>query len=219
MQIETSLAAWSGGSSGGQRSSELDLGASLLRFGLADGLELRAAIDPWLIRRERADGSSTRGQGFGGAGVAIKARLTPRGAPIEVTLLPQVTLPTGSRRLGKRRVEAALLVPLAAALSRSLSLTATPEIDWDSDGEGRGYHGAQALALSLGRSFGPDFSAGIDVSHSRDRDPGGHSTATAAGLSLAWQAAPLVQMDLEADAGIGGAAPDLQLVAGLAIRR
>ena len=51
-----------------------------------------------------------------------------------------------------------------------------------------------------------------------DADPAGHSLDARFAASLAWQATPRLQLDVEADAGLSAGAPDTALMVGFADR-
>ena len=73
--------------------------------------------------------------------------------------------------------------------------------------------------MELGFDVSERLSTGLTVWVEGDADPGGTVGQAMAGAALAWVARPRLQFDVEADAGIGGSAPDLQLIAGVSIRR
>ena len=73
--------------------------------------------------------------------------------------------------------------------------------------------------MGVGFNLSERLSTGITIWATRDADPAGTVHQELAGAALAWLAGPKLQFDIEADAGIGGAAPDLQLIAGVSIRR
>lgn len=216
-QVESSLAQWSSTAEDGERTSELALGASLLRFGIGRTSELQLAWTPWMQVTSGAAGQSERGGGPGDAQLGFKALLT-RGA-VSVAALPFVKLPIARRPIGNRKLEGGLLVPLEFELSQSVGLSFAPEIDWTADADGRGHHPSVSGAVSLATALAPDLSIALDLACARDLDPGGHSTSALAGVSIAWQARPSLQLDVEAQAGLHGDAPDRALIAGFAYRR
>ncbi len=219
IQVETALAGRVTDKTDGVRTRQWTLGASVIRFGLGSASEIQLGWTPWTRVSIHGGGASERASGAGDARLAYKARLTRADAPIALDLLPFVKLPLARRPLGNRRVEAGVLAPVDIALADRWTLTLTPEADWNGDGDGGGHHLGLAGAAGLGFALSERLSAGLAVWAKRDADPGGTVRQEMAGATLAWLARPKLQFDLEADTGIGGAAPDLQLIAGVSIRR
>ena len=60
----------------------------------------------------------------------------------------------------------------------------------------------------------PAVSAAVELSLTRDRDPGGHATEALAGVSLGWQPGADSQWDIGVNAGLNRDSPDVQLYAG-----
>lgn len=219
IQLETSLADWTTDTADGVRTRQTVLGDSVVRFGVGSSSEIQLGWTPWVRVTVRSGGTRESASGIGDASLAYKVRLTRADAPLALDLMPFVKLPLARRPLGNRRVEAGMLAPIDIALADRWTLTLSPEADWNADDDGRGHHLGLAGAVGLGFDVSERLSAGLTVWGERDADPGGTVRQAMAGASLAWLARPKLQFDLEADAGIGGAAPDLQLIAGVSIRR
>ncbi|MEO8547238.1 MAG: transporter, partial [Sphingomicrobium sp.] len=195
------------------------LGDTAVRFGLGSGSEVQLSWTPWVRVTERGAGTHDSASGAGDALLLYKVRFNRADAPVVFGLMPFAKLPLASRPIGNRRVEAGVLAPVDIALADRWTLTLTPEADWNADGDGRGHHLGLAGAVGLGLDLTDRVSTGLTVWAQRDADPGGTVHQEVAGLSLAWLARPKLQFDVEADAGIGGAAPALELIVGVSIRR
>jgi hypothetical protein len=219
IQLETSLADWTNDKAGDVRTRQTILGDSVFRFGIGSGSEIQLGWTPWVHVTMRGGGARDSATGTGDASFAYKVRLTRAGAPVAIGLMPFAKLPLAKRPLGNRRIETGMLAPADIALSDRWTLTLSPEADWNADEVGRGHHLGLAGAVGLGLDVSERLSTGVTLWEQRDADPGGIVYQTAAGASLAWLARPRLQFDVEVDAGIGGAAPDLQLIAGVSIRR
>ena len=219
IQLETALAGRVTDKTDGVRTRQWTLGASVLRFGLGSNSEIQLGWTPWTRVTVRDGGMRETDSGVGDARLAYKVRLTGADAPIALDLMPFVKLPLAKRPLGNRRLEGGVIAPIDIALADRWTLTLTPEADWSADGDGSGRHLGLAGAAGLGFAVSDSLSAGLAVWAKRDADPAGTVHQAMAGATLAWVARPKLQFDIEADAGIGGAAPDLQLIAGVSIRR
>lgn len=219
VQLESALVDWTADTTDGVRTRQWTLGASVLRFGLGSNSEIQLGWTPWTRVTTRVAGTRETDSGTGDASLAYKVRLTRADAPLALDLMPFVKLPLAKRPLGNRRLEGGLVAPIDIALADRWTMTLSPEADWNADEDGHGHHLGVAGAVGLGFDVSDSLSAGLAVWGERDADPGGTVKQAVMGATLAWVARPKLQFDIEADAGIGGAAPDLQLIAGVSIRR
>jgi hypothetical protein len=216
-QLESALVSRATGKDAGVRTSQWTLGASVARFGLGGNGEIQLSWTPWTRMTSRGAGVDDRVGGIGDARIAYKALIVD--GPTRVALLPSVKLPLARRAFGNRRVELGLLTPVDFTLGGGVGLTFTPEADWNADGDGHGHHLLFALAGGPGMALTDSLSGSLNLRMTRERDGGETLRQAAAGATLAWMARPNLQLDVEADTRIRGAFPDVQLIAGLSIRR
>lgn len=219
IQLETALADWATDTVGGIRTRQWILGDSVVRFGIGSASEVQFGWTPWQRVSTRDGGMRESVSGVGDAFIAYKARLTPADAPVILSLMPFAKLPVARRPLGNRRLEGGVVVPMDFVLADRWTLTLSPEADWNADDDGGGRHLGLAAAAGVEFELTEELSAGLNVWAERDADPVRTVRQAVAGVSIAWLAAPKLAFDWEVDAGIGGAAPDLQLIAGMTIRR
>lgn len=219
IQLETSLADWTADQSDGERTRQWSLGATAVRFGLGSASEVQLSWTTWVRETARGVGIHDSASGTGDALLVYKTRFTRGDALLALALMPFVKLPLARRPIGNRGVEGGLVAPIDIALADRWTLTLSPEADWNADEDRHGHHLGLAGAVGLGLDLSDRLSTGLTVWGQRDADPAGTVHQEVAGLSLAWLAQPKLQFDLEADAGIGGAAPDLELIVGISIRR
>lgn len=218
LQLETGLVSWTRDRADGVTATELSLAPSMLRWGVAAWVELRAAWSPLVRHRERGSGGHASLTGAGDLDLGAKARLTADDAPVRVALEPTLTVPVGSRAFSQGTWSLQVALPFDTDLGGGLYASATPQLAALADGDGRGRHPGGALAASLGAGLTERWSLAVDIAHDWDFDPAGTSRAAAVGLSSAWMATERLQLDAEAIAGIGGDAADLTLSAGFAFR-
>ena len=219
IQLETALADWATDTAGGVRTSQWILGDSVVRIGIGSASEVQFGWTPWQRVTTREGGIRESVSGVGDAFVAYKARLTPAAAPVVVSLMPFAKLPVARRPLGNRRLEAGVVVPMDIALADRWTLTLSPEADWNADDDGHGHHLGLAAAAGVEFELTETLSAGLSAWAERDADHVRTTRQAVAGASISWLAAPKLAFDWEVDSGVGGAAPDLQLIAGMTIRR
>lgn len=209
-QLESSLIDWSSATADGERTRELTLGAGMLRAGVGHSTEIQLAWVPWTrVRTSSASGHSSV-SGAGDAMLASKTLVVD--GPVSLAVAPFVKLPVARKALGNGKVEAGLLVPVEFDLPHGWGIAVSPEIDWNADADG--HHAGIGGAVSLGHPLADDLWLAFDVAVARDLDPDGHSSSAIVGVSLAWQARPSLQLDVEADAGLHGDQPGIELVAG-----
>ncbi|MBO0749399.1 MAG: transporter, partial [Porphyrobacter sp.] len=97
-------------------------------------------------------------------------------------------------------------------------LAVTPELDMSADSDGAGRHVAYGGVVGLSHALGSSVSLGGELAAFEDDDPAGRSLDARLTGSLAWQATPRLQVDVEADAGLSAGAPDTALMIGFADR-
>lgn len=218
VQLETALASWSRDTTSGVRADQWTLGASEARFGLGAGSEIQLGWTPWTRFATREHGRRNRHAGVGDARLGYKLTLADTGR-VTLAILPSIKLPLAPRPLGNRRIELGLLAPVDLDLGGSWDLTLTPEVDWNADGDRHGHHVLLAGAAGIGLALAPTVATSLNLRIARERDGGVTMGQTAAGATLAWLARPNLQFDVEADKRLSGEAPDLQLFAGVSLRR
>ena len=219
-QLELGLADWTHDRVGLARTDDWLLGDFLVRYGLDDRTELQ--LGATLFGEERVrDGPGqnvARSTGTGDIGIALRRSLLhPDGAGASVAVQPFLTLPTGGQVFGAGEVSAGLLVPVSADLGAGLTLGLTPEIDAAADVDRHGHH------LAFGGVAGLDLALGavdltVEAAAMRDDDPLQHVTQSQAGLSVAWQAARSLQLDVGANVGLNRRTPDTEFYVGIARR-
>lgn len=138
------------------------------------------------------------------------------GAGLSIAVEPFVTLPTGTREIGRGDWSGGVVIPVNYDLGRwNVALTAEADADTDEDGTGR--HAAYAGTLGLGRELSEALTAVVELQLRRDDDPAGHETEALAAASLAWAVREHAQLDVLAVAGLNRTSPDVRLVVGGAV--
>ncbi|TPG39682.1 transporter [Sphingomonas koreensis] len=218
-QIETSLADWSRSDDGPTRDDDLLFGDTLLRWGVADNLELRGSLTAYEHDRTRAPGGVNIAKGFGDIGLSAKWRAIDGGdAGVSVALLPSVTLPVGDAAVSDGTWSADVTVPIDIPVSDKISFNLAPTLSAAADGDGDGRHFAYSGAAAVNYQLSDAVSIGGELWAERDQDPAGHETQASADLLLAWQPAKDWQLDLSGYAGLTQATPDVELIAGVTRR-
>ncbi len=218
--VEMGIADWALDRTAESRTDMWTFGDALLRTGLTPSLEVQVG---WTMighvrERDRATGNASSRTRPGDVTLALRQNLhNPDGSGFSVALMPYATLPLGGGGVGAGDWGAGLIVPVSFDLG-GLSLGLTPHVDAAVDGDRDGRHLAYGSVAGLGFGVSDDISMAAEVSLTRDRDPGGHSTEALAGLSAGWQPGADSQWDVGANFGLNRASPDVEIYLGF-VRR
>ncbi|MGA0840243.1 MAG: transporter [Pseudomonadales bacterium] len=215
--FEASVIDWSRQRGGGEQSDDWLYIDSVLRFGLTDRVEGGIGFTTGGRSRVQSDvpGATATSSGIGDLSVGFRLGPVIEGSPFALGFY--VTLPTGDVPPGEEDWQSGVLFPYSADLTERLSLGFTPEIDWVPDAEGNDHHISWGGALGLGFTLSDAFSVSADVSAFADEDPDGTTRSVTTSLSLAWQVASQLQLDVGLYRGLDGDGPDIGIYSGLAI--
>ena len=212
---EVSGIDWQRDDRDGTREDTLLIGDALLRTGIDSRTEAQVGWTPLArLRTRAADGSVETVTGIGDVRLGLRRNLrNPDGEGLSIALEGFVTLPTGTRDIGRGDWSAGVVLPVNVALG-DWSLAFTGEIDAETDEVRTGHHPAAAATLGLGHDLVEGLSAVLEVAVRRDDDPDGAETQWLTAASLAWQVRETAQLDLLMTAGLNRNSPDLRLVLG-----
>lgn len=218
-QIETGFADWTLQKGAGERDSSLVIGETTFKYGLTDGSDIEVDVTPWERSASRADHVHESASGFGDVKLIYKQMLTSSGAPVQITAMPLVKLPTAKRSLGNGKVEAGLLVPVAYSIPNTkMSIGLTPEVDWAADADGHGHHAAMEQVVTLGWQATDKLNLSAELWGGWDWDPSGTTRQASADGSIAYLLSNDVQLDAGANFGLNRVTPDVELYGGVSVR-
>lgn len=216
-QVETGLADWSLQKDGGERDTSLAIGETTLKYGLTGRSDIEVDVTPWQRVTSRATGLRESASGIGDLSVLYKQRLTSDDAPVQVSALPFVKVPTAKHSLGNGKWEGGLLIPVSFAVGKSpLSIGLTSEVDWAADADGRGHHAAMAQVVSLGWQVTDKLNLSGELWGQWDWDPAGTMRQASADGAVAYLVNKNLQLDAGVDFGLNRATPDVEIYAGVA---
>ena len=218
IQIESGLVDWTHDEADGVSADGLVLGATAFKYGLTDRWHVELDVTPYVGVRVHGVGVDESDTSFGDLMVRTKYRLTA-GDGVQVALLPFVKIPTANSKIGNRKVEAGLAVPIDYAIPNSpISVALGPEIDWIADNDGGGHHAAMVQVVGVGLQVAPRLTLGADLWGQWNWDPGGASNQATADGSVAYLVSNSVQIDGGANFGLNRQTPDVELYAGVSKR-
>ena len=219
LELDIGFADWSLQKNGEERETDLGIGDSEIRYGLTDRDEIAFEATSYLRNRDSGGGKASSHSGFGDLTAIYRHRLTADDAPIELTLVPEVKIPTAKRSLGNGKWEGGLLIPIGYAIPKTpLSLAFTPEIDWVADADGHGHHAAMAQVASLGWQATDKLNLSAEIWGAWDWDPSGTTRQASADAAAAYLLSNSVQLDAGANFGLNRDTPDVELYAGVSKR-
>ena len=203
----------------GDRVESFAAGDLLVRYGLADDLEVQVGWTAYGRVESRTGGIEETSEGTGDLLVAVRRNLAGNdGGDFAIAVMPYATLPTGSNPLGAGDWGAGLLVPMSYSLPHGLSAALTLEADAAVDGDGDGRHLAYSAIAGIDVPLGESLGATFELAASRDDDPAGTASPLVAGLSAGWTPNDDLQLDVGANIGLNRTADDLELYVGIARR-
>ena len=212
--IETGVVEWDHSADSVATDDSTTWGDLLLRIGVSQSAEVQFGLTSFTLDRlrDRASGRVTRSSGVGDAFVAVRRGIAGPNGPVAIEAF--VSAPADH----PGRWSAGVLLPAGVDLPDDFQLALTPEIDVAADVDGHGRHLAYGGVLGLSRNIAANVSLGGEIAAFEDNDPSGHSLDARLAGSLAWQVAPRLQIDFEADAGLSAGAPDTAIMVGFAER-
>jgi hypothetical protein len=217
-QIETGFVDWTLQKAEGERDTALVIGETTIKYGLTDRSDIEVDVTPWQRATSRGPGFHDQASGIGDVVVAYKQQLTGGSAPLQVSAMPYVKIPTAGHALGNGRWEGGLLVPIAYSLPNTpLSVGLTPELDLVADGDGAGRHAAMVQVASLGWQATDKLNLSAEIWGQWDWDPAGTTRQASADAAAAYLVSNRVQVDAGANFGLNKATPNAELYGGLSV--
>jgi len=218
-QVETGLIDWSRDRSGGVRTDAIQWGNTAIKYGLSANTDVELWLTPLETLSIHGGGARQHHSSFGDTLVRVKHALTSNDAAVQIALDPFVKVPTASRQLGNRKVEAGLLVPVQIGLGKGpLTLSLGPELDLLADGDGHGRHVATQQVVNLGFAASDKLSLSTELWAMWDWDPSGTGKQASWDGSAAYLVSKDVQIDAGANFGLNDQTPGIELYTGVSVR-
>ncbi len=220
LQVELGLGDWTLDKQGGQREDRIETGQILLRYGVGATTEVRFGWTAYgrVRTRDMGSGEVDTVSGVGDVTLGVKQNLRHPAegkTGLAVALLPYVTLPTGRDQVGAGDWGGGLIVPSSYKLSDVVSLELSPEIDAAVNQDGSGRHFAYGAGAGVQVHLTKTIRLTPEVQVIRDLDPAGHATRSSAALSFDIQPVKMMQIDVQAVAGLNRDTPDVELAFGI----
>jgi len=212
--IETGVVEWDHSAKAAGSEDTTTFGEFLLRVGVSDSAEVQFGLDSLTRDRQHdsASGLTRHSTGIGDAFVAVRRGLAGPNGPVAVEAFVNVPPDDAGRWT------TGVLLPIGFDLPSGFQLALTPEVDLTADADGKGRHASYGGVVGLSHGLATDLTVGGELAAFADDDPTGHALDARLAGELAWQVAPRLQVDFEADAGLSAGAPDVAFMIGFAGR-
>ena len=219
IQIETGLVDWTRYRAGGIRTDLTAWGGSLIKYGLSAKADVEIGVTPLVELRVRGQGIHERDSSFGDTLLRVKYQLTQDEAPVQIALDPFVKLPTANRRLGNRKVEGGVTVPVQMPIgSGPFTLSLGPEIDVRADADGHGDHFATQQVVNVGIALSRQLSVSTELWAAWDWEPSGTAKQASWDGAVAYDIGKDLQLDAGANFGLNRQTPGVEVYSGFSVR-
>ncbi|WP_313032913.1 transporter [Massilia alkalitolerans] len=192
---------------------------AVLRFGVADTVELRVETEGRMNRHLRADGERSTDAGYGDTTLALGWHLVDAaaGRP-SVGLLASAEFDSGSRAFRGQGVRPALRVIGEWTLPNGMALGVMPGIGIEREDAGAGRYRYGLFGIVLAKSFGERLRGIVEVAlpHIARGKHGG--TEASFDIGAAYLLSNDVQLDAMLSRGLNSRTPDFAFTIGLSIR-
>jgi len=218
VQLEGGAAEWSRDRDGGLRVTTWTLGATTVRAGVRDRVELQVAHDGWIDERTRDTVTATTARARGWGDVTLRAKVNLHGNDdgdvAAWAVLPAVKLPTADAAIGNGAVEGGVAALFEAPLGELWTVEAFAELAAVRNAADTAHRAACVCGAVFTRGLSERWEGFFEAELATGE--GRAAAVLGAGLSVALGARTLI----EAGARVGAtrAADDLAFFAGWAHR-
>lgn len=218
VQIEADAFGWTTDRFGGARNDEFAVASTVIKYGLSDSSDIQIAWTPYnRVRVRDAAGLVTTDEGVSDVTLLFKQRLTNPEDPVQVALLPFVSLPTASAGVGSGKVEGGIAVPINYYIPGDWVLTFGPQLNILTNEVGSGRHVGVRQLINMAKSFG-NFTIINELSTDWNFDPAGTIRQYSYNNALVWLANPNLQFDIGTSTGLNRNTPDFAAYVGISTR-
>lgn len=193
---------------GGQQS--FDFPETSVRFGIAGKTELRFAAPDYFYNDDTASGFTN---GPGDVSLGFKQQLGPTRGGFDVSLIPFVSLPTGSNRISSHGYDPAIQAPWSRALTKNWTAAGMFSLLWPTEAGRRNLTGQSSLYFD--RQLRSTWDAYVEYSGSFPQRGGPQHVID---FGTAYKPSPNQQIDLHCNFGLAAATPSHSIGFGYSVR-
>jgi hypothetical protein len=194
--------------SGGQQS--FDFPETSVRFGIAGKTELRFAAPDYFYKDDTASGFTN---GASDVSLGFKQQLGPTRGGFDLSLIPSVSLPTGSNRISSHGYDPALQSPWSRALTKNWTAAGMFSLMWPTEGAQRNLTGQSSVYFD--RQLTPSWDAYVEYSGAFPQRGGPQNVID---FGTVYKPTLHQQLDFHCGFGLSAATPDHSIGFGYSVR-
>ena len=220
-QLETDVFNASYDRSGGSLTDTYLFSNPNLKLGIGDRTDLEADISPYEAVRTHGPGAPSSDTLYGPGDLTLRLKHNVFGdyrGPLALAVEPFVKVPTARAGLGNGAWEGGVVLPVAAAITRSIILNLSPEVDIAKDAVGGGVHLAPVEIVNVAWSLPENLTLSTELYARQDQDPAGVVTRCSADLGLSLGLRDDLELDVGTNLGLNPQTPAVQGYVGMAKR-
>ncbi len=220
-QLETDLFSATYDSSGGAVTDTYLFTNPTLKLGLADRTDVEVNIAPYEEVRTHEPGASSSQTLYGPSDLIVRLKQNFFGdyrGPLALAVEPFVKVPTARAGIGNGAWEGGVVLPIAAAINKSIILNLSPEVDISKDMFGGGVHLAPVEIINVTWSLPKNLTLSTELYAREDQDPVGVVTQCSADVALSLGLRDDLELDVGTNLGLNSQTPSVVGYIGMAKR-
>ncbi|MGE3333670.1 MAG: transporter [Rhodospirillaceae bacterium] len=217
-QFEMTLSSFTSDRSGDQKMKTIGTGASTLRWGVTDDVEMQLAFGGLVVEKAQTPLERNRSTSVGDVSISSKVNFWGNDSgQSALGMIPYISVPTSTPASERRKVTGGVAFPLALALPGGISFGLQAGLEMNPNDSGNGYGAVINNSAIAGINLTPKIGGYIEIFNVKDTRAG-NPWENAAGLGLSYRVTDNVQFDTGVNVGLSDAADDLALFFGVAVR-
>ncbi len=192
-----------------------------LKLGIADRTDVEVSIAPYEEVRVHEPGDPSSQTLYGPGDLVVRLKQNFFGdyrGPLALAVEPFVKAPTARSGIGNGAWEGGVVLPIAAAINKSMLLNLSPEVDISKDMFGGGVHLAPVEIINVTWSLPANLTLSTELYAREDQDPVGVITQCSADVALSLGLRDDLELDAGTNLGLNPQTPAVQGYIGMAKR-
>ncbi len=221
LQLETDVFSATFDRSGGSVTDTYLFTNPTLKLGIADRTDVEVNIAPYEEVRTHAPGAAPSQTLYGPGDLILRLKQNFFGdyrGPLALAVEPFLKVPTARAGIGNGAYEGGVVLPVAAALTKSIILNLSPEVDISKDMVGGGVHLAPVEIINVTWSLPKNLTLSTELYAREDQDPIGVVTQCSADVALSLGLRDDLELDVGTNLGLNPLTPAVQGYIGMAKR-
>jgi len=193
---------------GGQRT--FDFPETQVRLGIASKTELRLAVPNYFYNDDTASGFAN---GFGDISLGFKQQLGPTRGGFDLSLIPSVSLPTGTNAISSHGYDPTVQLPWSHSLPKNWTIAGMFSLMWPTQGARRNLTGQSSVYFD--RQLTAPWDAYVEYSGAFPQRGGPQNIID---FGTSYKPTPHQQLDFHCSFGLSAAVPNHSIGFGYSVR-